>query len=138
MHAEAGRMGIALDGLREEYRMSVNVQICDVQSLKDVRIELVFFFFSSRRRHTRLQGDWSSDVCSSDLLPKQTFDLIIVGTHFEESSAFDVLRYIRESETQAHIACVRGVPFHAALGKPARSEERRVGKECRSRWSPYH
>src|SRR5256885_4785458 len=31
-----------------------------------------FFFFSSRRRHTRLQGDWSSDVCSSDL---QTEDL---------------------------------------------------------------
>src|SRR5688500_20142848 len=28
---------------------------------------LVYFFFSSRRRHTRLQGDWSSDVCSSDL-----------------------------------------------------------------------
>src|SRR6266566_9003147 len=28
---------------------------------------LCFFFFSSRRRHTRLQGDWSSDVCSSDL-----------------------------------------------------------------------
>src|SRR5256885_4909662 len=29
---------------------------------------LCFFFFSSRRRHTRLQGDWSSDVCSSDLV----------------------------------------------------------------------
>src|ERR671936_789674 len=28
---------------------------------------LFIFFFSSRRRHTRLQGDWSSDVCSSDL-----------------------------------------------------------------------
>src|SRR5205807_4497713 len=28
---------------------------------------LYIFFFSSRRRHTRLQGDWSSDVCSSDL-----------------------------------------------------------------------
>src|SRR2546426_11272638 len=28
---------------------------------------LLLFFFSSRRRHTRLQGDWSSDVCSSDL-----------------------------------------------------------------------
>src|SRR5688500_20404466 len=27
----------------------------------------MYFFFSSRRRHTRLQGDWSSDVCSSDL-----------------------------------------------------------------------
>src|SRR5256885_3923835 len=30
------------------------------------RVFLVIFFFSSRRRHTRLQGDWSSDVCSSD------------------------------------------------------------------------
>src|SRR5256885_5642570 len=30
---------------------------------------LLVFFFSSRRRHTRLQGDWSSDVCSSDLDP---------------------------------------------------------------------
>src|SRR5256885_9697758 len=42
-------------------------------SSKDViRIEFLFFF-SSRRRHTRLQGDWSSDVCSSDLwVRKQT------------------------------------------------------------------
>src|SRR5256885_5250979 len=32
---------------------------------------LVCFFFSSRRRHTRLQGDWSSDVCSSDLAFRQ-------------------------------------------------------------------
>src|SRR5437762_6558333 len=32
-------------------------------------ISLVFFFFSSRRRHTRYIGDWSSDVCSSDLQP---------------------------------------------------------------------
>src|SRR5256885_13460698 len=31
------------------------------------RSYIFFFFFSSRRRHTRLQGDWSSDVCSSDL-----------------------------------------------------------------------
>src|SRR5256885_10292090 len=32
-----------------------------------IRLLIHFFFFSSRRRHTRLQGDWSSDVCSSDL-----------------------------------------------------------------------
>src|SRR5256885_10361593 len=31
------------------------------------QMSYLFFFFSSRRRHTRLQGDWSSDVCSSDL-----------------------------------------------------------------------
>src|SRR6266850_37840 len=38
----------------------------------------VFFFFSSRRRHTRLQGDWSSDVCSSDLgeLQGEKIDII--------------------------------------------------------------
>src|SRR2546426_7566367 len=33
----------------------------------DILVDIVFFF-SSRRRHTRLQGDWSSDVCSSDLV----------------------------------------------------------------------
>ena len=46
-------------------------------------IKAGFGLYVARSRHTRLQGDWSSDVCS-------------------------------------------------------RSEERRVGKECRSRWSPYH
>src|SRR5256885_8441581 len=34
-----------------------------------MRTTVFFFFISSRRRHTRLQGDWSSDVCSSDLRP---------------------------------------------------------------------
>src|SRR2546426_12260676 len=34
----------------------------------DIRDRIFLFFFSSRRRHTRLQGDWSSDVCSSDLV----------------------------------------------------------------------
>src|SRR2546430_5421951 len=32
-------------------------------------LHVLFFFFSSRRRHTRFDCDWSSDVCSSDLLP---------------------------------------------------------------------
>src|SRR6266566_8992826 len=36
---------------------------------------MFFFFFSSRRRHTRLQGDWSSDVCSSDLIDAQVATL---------------------------------------------------------------
>src|SRR5256885_7201405 len=38
-------------------------------------LDLLFFFFSSRRRHTRLQGDWSSDVCSSDLRAQDVLDL---------------------------------------------------------------
>src|SRR2546426_48943 len=44
-------------------------------------MSMVFFFFSSRRRHTRLQGDWSSDVCSSDLkIDAEGFDLPILET----------------------------------------------------------
>src|SRR5688500_19911738 len=70
-----------------------------------------FFFFSSRRRHTRLQGDWSSDVCSSDL---QT----------ETCPA---------RRTRSPIG-----PPNSAFCRAARSEERRVGKECRSRWGQYH
>src|SRR6476619_6262902 len=35
----------------------------------------LFFFFSSRRRHTRLVSDWSSDVCSSDLLDGAALDI---------------------------------------------------------------
>src|ERR1039457_2124063 len=48
----------------------------------DVRcagVTLVPFFFSSRRRHTRLQGDWSSDVCSSDLFLWDRHELIWIG-----------------------------------------------------------
>src|SRR5256885_12418745 len=42
-----------------------------INLLGGVLVSCVFFFFSSRRRHTRLQGDWSSDVCSSDLISKK-------------------------------------------------------------------
>src|SRR6266446_7370447 len=38
--------------------------------MSKIRCALIYFFFSSRRRHTRLQGDWSSDVCSSDLFTR--------------------------------------------------------------------
>src|SRR2546421_3630434 len=72
------------------------------------------FFFSSRRRHTRSDRDWSSDVCSSDLTSGPQ---LVLGER--RPAAFpDALR----AEDLDHV----------------RSEERRVGKECRSRWSPYH
>src|SRR5690348_17807334 len=45
------------------------------------------FFFSSRRRHTRWTGDWSSDVCSSDLIPRELLyiadELFMTGTAAE-------------------------------------------------------
>src|SRR5215470_9244938 len=74
------------------------------------------FFFSSRRRHTSCYRDWSSDVCSSDLAAG-LIDAIV------ELHAARVLRV-------RHVLRRRR--------KHRRSEERRVGKECRSRWSPYH
>src|SRR5690625_6377132 len=40
-------------------------------------VSLYFFFFSSRRRHTRWPRDWSSDVCSSDLFQHDIHDLVI-------------------------------------------------------------
>src|SRR5205814_5681733 len=80
-----------------------------------------FFFFSSRRRHTRCLSDWSSDVCSSDL---ELFDETEVAA---ARGGMDLAVDVR----LAH-------PARDELGelRAVRSEERRVGKECRSRWSP--
>src|SRR5439155_11405559 len=74
---------------------------------------LLFFFFSSRRRHTRWPRDWSSDVCSSDLyLPGFTGGI-------------------------GKIVCGNAKDFGRNFTRIRRSEERRVGKECRSRWWAY-
>src|SRR5437879_10159754 len=71
-----------------------------------------FFFFSSRRRHTRYIGDWSSDVCSSDLKMRGFFD----------PKRYRIVLFDQRG-------CGKSRP------NANRSEERRVGKECRSRWS---
>src|SRR5256885_9956101 len=95
------------------------------------------FFFSSRRRHTRLQGDWSSDVCSSDLClckrKRLRIDQIgVIGEFGRESRARSRELFGKLLAVLAQQLLAFGV---ALLG---RSEERRVGEECRSRWSPYH
>src|SRR5690348_18232193 len=77
-----------------------------------------FFFFSSRRRHTRWTGDWSSDVCSSDLARSRGQPARVPGSRPRVVSAPDRGRHGRLQQR--------------------RSEERRVGKECRSRWAPDH
>src|SRR5258706_9488679 len=97
------------------------------------------FFFSSRRRHTRLVSDWSSDVCSSDLarLPHRgNSELAPDEVIARRSQVWNVLLLARTPmrTRQRTLASVAGV----ALVIGCRSEERRVGKECRSRWSPYH
>src|SRR5256885_12392590 len=99
---------------------------------------MLFFFFSSRRRHTRLQGDWSSDVCSSDLRtgsPEwwETSEPL----EFCEGSTWTPNWQNRWTPGSRRLVVVGSVLLQVA-GKRMRSEERRVGKECRSRWSPYH
>src|SRR5690606_39632031 len=90
-----------------------------------------FFFFSSRRRHTRFSRDWSSDVCSSDLL-KLIRDLTpYLRRHvWALAVAFVLILVNAYVSTLAPI-----IPGRAIDG--FRSEERRVGKECRTRWFRY-
>src|SRR5688500_19706295 len=88
------------------------------------------FFFSSRRRHTRLQGDWSSDVCSSDLPEAELEEGGGPADHDDPSGA---RQHDARDEAQEG-ALARAVPSDDP--DALRSEERRVGKECRSRWAP--
>src|SRR3712207_7970833 len=96
------------------------------------------FFFSSRRRHTRYWRDWSSDVCSSDLLGDAP---VVVGVPESSADSLDEVRGLPVGSgiTVDDVAEVEEVDSPAAVSRvDGRSEERRVGKECRSRWSPYH
>src|SRR5205814_7116922 len=62
-----------------------------------MKMSLVFFFFSSRRRHTRCLSDWSSDVCSSDLYHFDDRSTRIRRT-FLMPVGYAMLRVLRESE----------------------------------------
>src|SRR5256885_12768152 len=97
----------------------------------------IFFFFSSRRRHTRLQGDWSSDVCSSDLNCIEE-----TNRRREKQVAYNEAHGITPKTIQKalpeDLRTIYGLSAEEGSVIDARSEERRVGKECRSRWSPYH
>src|SRR5207248_3923331 len=92
------------------------------------------FFLSSRRRHTISYGDWSSDVCSSDLPegadaaePERAG---IGGELGQEEHARDEADQDDGSE-----AAPDGLGHRAIIARSRRSEERRVGEGGRTRWS---
>src|SRR5437016_6226315 len=85
-------------------------------------VGLVAFFFSSRRRHTRLVSDWSSDVCSSDL-----------GQQWGYGGAADK-DYLGSMQLWTDFHDYGPKTLLRGFVIPERSEERRVGKECRSGW----
>src|SRR5688500_20213407 len=89
------------------------------------------FFFSSRRRHTRLQGDWSSDVCSSDLgqmygpiiyqkapIVMRQLEMMVGEEPFRAAMREYLRRYAFGNATWLDLVRILD----------ARSEERRVGK----------
>src|SRR3546814_8719890 len=98
------------------------------------RLCFVFFFFKQKTAYEMRISDWSSDVCSSDLVVLE--ELAVQFRHHALRPDWRVL----------------ALAYRLGFGKMAlaarldrchqRSEERRVGKECvstcRSRWSPYH
>src|SRR3989475_4410385 len=112
------------------------MDVCPCQSFFYIRCLFLFFFFSSRRRHTRFDCDWSSDVCSSDL-----FGGAVQRTQRRRPAAQDAgdeRRQKRVHHLTREIVEKGDSTEKLDLPGEGRSEERRVGKECRSRWSPYH
>src|SRR5207253_5602103 len=99
----------------------------------------LFFFFSSRRRHTRWPRDWSSDVCSSDLPGHLLLHRGGIRTKPKRVAA-DFDRSWRKFRRWRMLGIIeQALPIRrGGLGQLYldRSEERRVGKECSAGWSP--
>src|SRR5205809_4899710 len=98
----------------------------------------VCFFFSSRRRHTRCSRDWSSDVCSSDLADAAPG---IRARHVEVAQRRVAqrasARHVREHPFRHELGGAVGIDGGGRGALRGRSEERRVGKECRVRWARF-
>src|SRR5690242_21952452 len=133
------------------------IHLSDILKIDERKIEFndngetrnIYFFFSSRRRHTRLTCDWSSDVCSSDLhaddcrfshapvLEQKLLDLSRIDVEpaaDDQISAPAAQRVVAVDRANAQVA---GAEPPVAKGG-GRSEERRVGKEWRSRrWADH-
>src|SRR5207253_5452517 len=94
----------------------------------------IFFFFSSRRRHTRWPRDWSSDVCSSDLaaLNKNNQE---IGAYIQDDWSPTPRLTINLGVRWDFETKMMNYDY-VTPQMVIRSEERRVGKECRFRWGP--
>src|SRR5262245_64888973 len=99
----------------------------------------VRFVFSSRRRHTRCLSDWSSDVCSSDLkaAAETAREDVVLGPILGELRGL-LLGLPLLAQVEVVLEGVDVLLLVRRVVLVGRSEERRVGKECRSRWRMAH
>src|SRR3546814_4206450 len=120
--------------------------------------DFFFFFFKQKTAYEMRISDWSSDVCSSDLLliagatgsgKSVTIHAIIASLLFRCSP--ETLKFIMIDPKRVELTLYNKIPHlltpviteaKKAILSLKRSGERRVGKECvstcRSRWSPFH
>src|SRR3546814_5111272 len=95
-----------------------------------------FLFFKQKTAYEMRISDWSSDVCSSDLKALVNDLMISVTGFFRDPAAWKAL----DETVLTPLVAERDSGASIRVWVPARSEERRVGKECvstcRSRWSP--
>src|SRR3546814_12116229 len=111
-----------------------------------------FFFFKQKTAYEMRISDWSSDVCSSDLVRGAAKHVWMVSIGVAALVGFVAWRMVAvpilpgdSGLNTPPVEIVRkadGIQYATRLGEIRRSEERRVGKEwvsaCRYRWSPYH
>src|SRR5690606_39911654 len=100
------------------------------------RVLVVLFFFSSRRRHTRFSRDWSSDVCSSDLTVSGLVTLPLAAYALGRLADLAFPGPALLAAGSLLFLFDRNFTIYGGNAASTRSEERRVGKECRGRGGP--
>src|SRR2546429_1711656 len=129
---------------RAAIRASRERRMCETSKVTNMRLSDMFFFFSSRRRHTRLQGT-GVQTCALPISNVGSFYYLNSSVNEYDKHA-TLIRTIQTNYFAFFGQAQSGVSLttytynqHGDLALSVeRSEERRVGKECRSRWSPYH
>src|SRR2546426_3141151 len=99
---------------------------------------MVLFFFFQAEDGIRDYKVTGVQTCALPISFPSQADMMSMSAFGSTASARSILAMRNASPPAARKSCLAMFMSALDLGKETRSEERRVGKECRSRWSPYH